>query len=63
MRTSFVLISGGGEEVSVLRVANVLLLIRLSTKTNSSERTYISLQYMKCTPVLCEVDKELTVCF
>lgn len=55
----FFLRAGKGEERFVIWVAQVSLLLRLDTDTNSNEIEHVILQYMMSTPVLAEVDERL----
>lgn len=48
-----------GEEGSLFRVVELLLLFFLNSKTNSSETAYVSVEYLECTLALNSVDKEL----
>lgn len=59
MGKRFVSIAGDEEDGSMLWVARLLLLFRLTSQTEIGGTEYLFLQYMACTPAMYEVDKEL----
>lgn len=62
VRNSFSLIAAECVERSELCIARELLLFRLKFETDSGKAEYVFLQYMKCTPLLDEVDMIWAVC-